>query len=65
MFTISFGENIVRLTRVAALIETFIFIIAKTFGLMAVSKVNIENMGEAESPSKLGQKFLEPPWIIC
>ena len=65
MFTISFGENIARLTSFAALIGTFIFIIAKTFGLMAVSKVNIENMGEAESPSKLGQKFLEALWVIC
>ena len=60
MFTISFGENIARLTSIAALIGTFIFIIAKTFSVMTDFKVNIDNMGEAESPSNLGQKFWRP-----
>ena len=64
MFTISFGELIARLTSFAALIGTIIIIIAKMFGLMTDFKVNIDNMGEAESPSKLGQKFLKAPWVI-
>ena len=58
------GRKYSKINQVA-LIGTFIFIIVKTLGLMTVFKVNIDNMGEAESPSKIGQKFLEPPWIIC
>ena len=64
MSMISFGEDIPKLAITAAIIGTFIFVIVNSFDCMDDFKASVDDMGEEEHATKVGQKFLERPWGI-
>ena len=64
MSMISFGENIPKLVITAAIIGTFIFVIVHSFDCMDDFKTSVDDMGEEEHATQVGQKFLKGPWGI-
>mgnify|MGYP001241128420 CR=1 FL=1 len=64
MFMISQGGDLPKLAITAAVIGIFIFVCVNSFDCMDDFKANIDDMGEEEMASNLGQKLKRAPWGI-
>ena len=61
---ISLGVGIPNLAITAAIVGTFIFVCVNSFDCMDDCHANADDMGDEESSTNLGKKFLEAPWIM-